>query len=93
VYFKPVYVLKLSFDELFGFLILTLLVPFFVIVVFNAATVFTLCRNQMRRNTVSGSRDYASVFTKLTLIAGVSFVIAFTPMIIHDTFILHTYAY
>ena len=73
-------------DHFVGFLILTLLVPFFVIVVFNAATVFTLCRNRMRRNTVSGTRDYASVFTKLTLITGVSFVMAFTPIILHDSF-------
>jgi len=69
---------KYKFDRLFGYMVLTLMVPFFLIVVFNAATVFTLCRNLMRRNTVSGTRDHVNVFTKLTLLTGVSFVVAFT---------------
>jgi len=69
---------QVGFDQLFGYIILTLMLPFIVIVVFNAATVFTLCRNRMRRNTVSGSRDHVNVFTKLTLLTGVSFVVSFT---------------
>jgi len=61
-------------------------VPFIVIVVFNAATVFTLCRNRIRRNTVSGTRDFVSVFTKLTLIAGLSFVFSFAPITYYFVF-------
>jgi len=68
---------KKRFERMIVALVLTLLVPFIVIVVFNAATVFTLCRNRLRRNTVSGTRDCVSVFTKLTLIAGLSFVFSF----------------
>jgi len=66
-----------EFDKFLGETCLTYLLPFIVVVVFNAATVFTLCRSRMRRITVSGSRDYVNVFTKLTLMTGVSFIIAF----------------
>jgi len=57
-------------------------VPFTVVVVFNAATVFTLCRNRMRMNTVSGTRNYVNAFTKLTLTTGLSFVVAFDVEVI-----------
>ena len=58
------------------------MVPFTVVVVFNAATVFTLCRNRMRRNTVSDTGNYVNAFTKLTLMTGLSFVVSFAVEVI-----------
>ena len=82
-----------EFDKFLGETCLTYLLPFIVVVVFNAATVLTLCRNRMRSNTMSGSRDYVNVFTKLTLMTGVSFIISFALMVFFtiDTLIrVHT---
>jgi len=54
------------------------LIPLIVIVVFNVATVAALFKQRLRRNTVSGSRNHVIVFTKLTIMTGVSFVLSYT---------------
>ena len=56
---------------------LAIAIPFAVIVTFNLATITALCRNRFRRHTVSGNQDHVPVFTKITIITGVSFVISF----------------
>jgi len=57
---------------------LTIAIPFFVIITFNLATITALCRNRFRQNTVSGNRDHVHVFTKITIMTGVSFVVSYS---------------
>jgi len=59
---------------------LAVVIPFVVILTFNLATVATLIRQQFRRHAVTGRRSYVNVFTKLTLLTGVAFVLAYTPL-------------
>jgi len=56
---------------------LTIAIPFLEIVTFNLATITALCRNRFRQQTVSGNRDYVLVFTKITIMTGVSFIISY----------------
>ena len=56
---------------------LTIVIPFLVIVTFNLATITLLCRNRFRQHTVPGNRDHMLVFTKITIMTGVSFVISY----------------
>jgi len=58
-------------------LCLAIVIPFLVIIAFNLATITALCRNRFRHNTVSGNRDHALVFTKITIMTGVSFVLSY----------------
>ena len=57
---------------------LTIVIPFLVIVTFNLATITALCRNRFRQHTVSGNRDHVLVFTKITIMTGVSFVLSYS---------------
>ena len=53
------------------------LLPFITIVTFNCCTIATLCKQ--RRNPVSTNQErYVNVFTRLTLLTGLSFVISNT---------------
>ena len=56
---------------------LAIVIPFAVIVTFNLATIMALCRNRFRQHTVSGNQDHVHVFTKITIMTGVSFVISY----------------
>jgi len=58
-------------------LCLAIAIPFLVIVTFNVATITTLCRNKFTQHTVSGNRDHVLVFTKITILTGISFVISY----------------
>ena len=67
----------------------TFLIPFAVIVTFNTATVSTLIKQRFGRDAVFGRQDHVNIFTKLTLLTGMSFVLAYTPwtvLIIHKPF-------
>jgi len=57
---------------------LAIAVPFLVIITFNLATITALCRNRFRRHTVSGNRDHVHVFTRITILTGVSFVVSYS---------------
>ena len=51
--------------------------PFFMIVTFNAVVIETLCRNKKQRHTVSPNHSrYVDVFTKITILTGLSFVVS-----------------
>jgi len=51
--------------------------PFILIVLFNTVVVATLCRNNMQQNTVSSNHSrYVDVFTKITILTGLSFVVS-----------------
>jgi len=52
-------------------------IPFLVIIFFNLATITALCRNRFQQHTVSGNRDHVLVFTKITIMTGVSFVLSY----------------
>jgi len=67
----------------FFYAIVCILLPFVVILTFNVATVATLIRHRLRRQPVAGRQDHVHVFTKLTLITGVSFVLSYILMAIH----------
>jgi len=56
---------------------LAIAIPFLVIVTFNLATITALCRNRFRQHTVSGNRDHVLVFTKITIMTGLSFVLSY----------------
>jgi len=56
---------------------LAMVIPFLVVITFNLATIMALCRNSFR-HTMSGNRDHILVFTKITIMTGVSFVMAFS---------------
>ena len=58
------------------------IIPFAVILTFTVATVATLIRQRLRRQSVTGHRDHVNVFTKLTLFTGLSFCLAFTLIIV-----------
>jgi len=51
------------------------IIPFVLIITFNAATVVSLCKNKMQSNS-SNRRAHAHVFTKLTVLTGITFTIA-----------------
>jgi len=73
---------------------LTIAIPFLVIVTFNLATITVLCRNRFRQHTVSGNHDHVLVFTKITIMTGVSFVMAYSLELcicIYLIFELHWY--
>jgi len=55
---------------------LEMVIPFAVIIALNLATISVLCRRRFEQHTVSGSRDYVHVFTKITIMTGLSFVIS-----------------
>ena len=57
---------------------LTIAIPFLVLITFNLATITALCRNKFRQHTVPGNRDHILVFTKITLMTGVAFVMAYS---------------
>jgi len=57
---------------------LAIAIPFLVIVTFNVATITVLCRNRFRQHTVSGNRDHILVFTKITIMTGISFVLSYS---------------
>jgi len=57
---------------------LAIAIPFLVIVTFNLAIITVLCRNRFQQHTVSGNRDYIQVFTKITIMTGVSFVLSYS---------------
>ena len=59
------------------YMCLTIVIPFVVIITFNLATITALCRNRFQ-HTMSGNRDHVLIFTKLTILTGVSFVMAFS---------------
>jgi len=63
---------------------LALVIPFLVIIAFNLATITALCRNRFRQNTVSGNRDHALVFTKITIMTGVSFVLSYSLKLVEN---------
>jgi len=58
-------------------LCLKIAIPYLVILTFNLATTTALCRNRFRQHSVSGNRDHVHVFTKITIMTGVSFVSSF----------------
>jgi len=57
---------------------LEIVIPFAVITTFNLATITVLCRRRCGQHTVSGSRDHVHVFTKITIMTGVSFVVSYS---------------
>jgi len=59
------------------------IIPFAVILTFNVATVATLIRQRLRRQSVTGHRDHVNVFTKLTFFTGLSFCLAYTLIIVY----------
>jgi len=63
-----------------------ILIPFAIIILFNVATVAALIRS--RRHAVSGHRDHVAVFTKLTLLTGVSFVLSYTIAVVITMYVL-----
>jgi len=67
---------------------LAIAIPFLVIATFNLATITVLCRNRCRQHTVSGNRDHVLVFTKITIMTGVSFVISYFPEVYRSIFII-----
>jgi len=68
---------KKVYQEFYAVVIL--IIPFAVILTFNVATVATLIRQRrLRRQSVTGRCDHVSVFTKLTLLTGVSFCLTYT---------------
>jgi len=61
-----------------------ILLPFIAIVTFNGCTIATLCKQ--RRNPVSTNQErYVNVFTKITLLSGLSFVISNTMNVTYST--------
>ena len=52
-----------------------MIIPFVLIITFNAATVVSLCKDKMQSNS-SNRRAHAHVFTKLTVLTGITFTIA-----------------
>jgi len=71
---------------LFFHAFVVILIPFAIIIVFNVATVAALIRS--RRHAVSGHRDHVAVFTKLTLLTGVSFVLSYTIAVVITMYVL-----
>ena len=60
-------------------IVVVVLIPFAVILIFNLATLATLIRRRFRRRAaVIDRQDHVSVFTKLTLLSGVAFILSFT---------------
>jgi len=60
------------------------LLPFIAIVTFNCCTIATLCKQ--RRNPVSTNQErYLNVFTKITLLTGLLFVISNTVEVTYST--------
>jgi len=60
-----------------------ILVPLFMIVIFNCATVVTLCKNQFHNSSATSNRqNYVNVFTQLAILTGVSFIVSNTLDII-----------
>ena len=51
------------------------IIPFVLIITFNVATVVSLCKNKMQSNSAN-QRAHVQVFTKLTVLTGISFTIA-----------------
>jgi len=76
-----------DFDNLISYSIaiaVRSLLPFIAIVTFNCCTIATLCKQ--RRNSVSTNQErYVNVFTKLTLLTGLSFVISNTMDVAYST--------
>jgi len=64
-------------------------IPFAVILTFNVATVATLIMQRSKRQSVNGRRDHVNVFTKLTLLTGLSFCLSYAlyVVILMDTLI------
>jgi len=60
------------------YMCLAIAIPFLVIVTFNLAIITVLCRNRFRQHTVSGNRDHIVVFTKITIMTGISFVLSYS---------------
>ena len=50
-------------------------IPFVLIITFNVATVVSLCKNKMQSNSAN-RRAHVQVFTKLTVLTGITFTIA-----------------
>jgi len=62
-------------------LIVRIFIPFIVIVIFNSCTIATLCKQ--RRNSASANQgNYVHVFTKLTIVTGLSFVVSNTTGVV-----------
>ena len=83
VLFTAVYVFMNYYNVIFddiGLLIslgIVVPLPFILIVLFNTVVVATLCRNKMQHNTVSSNHSrYVDVFTKITILTGLSFVVS-----------------
>jgi len=60
------------------YMCLAIAIPFLVIVTFNLAIITVLCRNRFRQHTASGNRDHILVFTKITIMTGISFVLSYS---------------
>jgi len=70
---KAVGKVNLVFSNVVG-----IIIPLAVTLTFNVATVATLIRQRSRRQSVSGRRHHVNVYTKLTLLTGVSFCLSYT---------------
>jgi len=57
-------------------------ISFVIILVFNLVTVATLTRQRLKSHMVTGGRNHVNVFTKLTLLTGVSFVFSYALMVV-----------
>ena len=56
-----------------------ILVPFITIVIFNCATIVSLCKNQFHRSSATSNRQNdVNVFTRLAILTGVSFILSNT---------------
>ena len=60
------------------------LLPFIAIVTFNCCTIATLCK-QRRNQVLANQERYVNVFTRLTLLTGLSFVISNTTEVAFST--------
>ena len=56
-------------------LCIRVIIPFVLIITFNVATVVSLCKNKMQSNSAN-RRAHVNVFTKLTVLTGITFTIA-----------------
>jgi len=60
-----------------------IVVPFILIVTIDTAVVATLCKKRFQQNTVSTNRrSYVEVFTKITILTGLSFMLSNTTGVI-----------
>ena len=67
---------------------LAIAILFLVIITFNLATIAVLCRNRFRQLITSGNRDHVLVFTKITIMTCVSFVISYFLELYSGAFLL-----